>query len=131
VTKLFIALAIGVVLFAAQSSSAQTDTRIKFGKGQSSTIVNGVTGMDGASYVIRLKGGQKMILNLTPATGAGIKVEADRMYGHVVLATGKKGGNYIAYTDEPGDCTIFIGATKHRSIPFTLAVTVVKMKGDI
>src|SRR6266853_1557484 len=108
-SKLFITLAIGVLLTVVQNASAQTAARIKFAKGQSSTVVQGVTGENGVSYVIRVKGGQKIILNLTPATGAGIKVEADRTYGHVVLLTGKKGGNYSVDTDEPGDCTIFIG----------------------
>jgi|KBSSwiStaDraftv2_1062776.scaffolds.fasta_scaffold48463_2 hypothetical protein len=125
--KLFITLALAAGLLFVQNASAQAPVRIKPPKGVTPVVVNGVTGTEGATYVIKAKGGQNMTLNLTPASGAGIKVEADRSYGHVVLLKDKKGGTYKVGIEESGDCTIFIGATKRKSVPFTLSVRFTKL----
>jgi hypothetical protein len=106
---------------------AQTEQRIQFAKGQSSAVVKGTTGSYGASYVVRAKSGQKLILKLAPTSGVGIKVETDGRFGHMVLLREETGGTYEVGLEETGDYTIFIGSTGDKSVSFTLTVKITKM----
>ncbi|PWT88644.1 MAG: hypothetical protein C5B55_12770 [Blastocatellia bacterium] len=106
---------------------AQTPRRIQFAKGQSSAVVKGSTGTDGADFVVRAKSGQKLILKLAPTSGVGIKVESEGRYGHSVLLREEKGGIYEVGLEETGDYSIFIGSTGHKSVSFTLSIKITKM----
>jgi hypothetical protein len=116
-----------LVVSFAYSLSAQTPKRIQFAKGKSSAVVQGVTGTTGASYVIRAKSGEKLVLELKPSTKVGIKVETDGTYGHQVLLREENGGTYEVGLEENGDYTIFIGSTNNRSMSFTLTVKITKL----
>ena len=108
-------------------ATAQTAKRIQFAKGQSSAIVKGTTGGYGANLVVRAKSGQKLILNLAPTSGVGIKVESESTNGHVVLLREEKGGTYEIGLEESGDYSILIGATSEKPVSFTLTVKITKM----
>jgi len=108
-------------------ATAQTAKRIQFAKGQSSAVVKGTTGSYGANFVVRAKSGQKLILNLVPTSGVGIKVETEGTYGHMVLLREEKGGTYEIGLEETGDYSIFIGSTGDKSLSFTLSVKITKM----
>ena len=123
----FAAFIISILLFAAYTAPAQDAKRIQFAKGKSSATVSGLTGDYGTLYVIRARSGQKINLKLTPATGVGIKVEADGRDGQQVLLREASGGNYVVGLEESGDYTILVGSTNGRSIRFTLTVSITKM----
>jgi len=108
-------------------TNAQTLTRIQFAKGKSSAVVKGTTGNYGVRYVVRAKSGQKLVLNLSPTSKVGIKVETVSRYGEMVLLREKRGGTFVVGLEESGDYTIFIGSTNNKSVPFTLTVTIKKM----
>ena len=109
------------------SVNAQSPTRIQFGKGKNSAVLKGSTGEYGITYVIRARSGQKIVIDLSPATKVGIKVETDGRYGQSVLLREERGGHYEVGLEESGDYTIFIGSLNNRPTPFTLSVKVVKM----
>lgn len=106
---------------------AQAPKRIQFAKGKSSAVVKGLTGEYGTTYVIRARSGQKLIFDLAPARGVGIKVERDGQYGQMTLLREESGGHYEVGLEESGDCTIFVGSTSGKSVPFTLTVKTGKL----
>jgi len=108
-------------------ATAQSPQRIQFGKGQSSAVVKGTTGSSGANFVVRAKSGQKLILNLAPSSGVGIKVETDGTNGHVVLLQEEKGGTYEVGLEETADYSILIGSTSDKSVSFTLTIKITRM----
>ena len=108
-------------------ATAQNPQRIQFAKGQSSAVVKGTTGSSGANFVVRAKSGQKLILNLAPTSGVGIKVETDGTNGHMVLLHEEKGGTYEVGLEETGDYSIHIGSTSDKSVSFTLSVKITRM----
>lgn len=108
-------------------AKVQTPTRIQFAKGKSSATVKGNTGSYGVTYVVRAKSGQKLVLNLTPTSKVGIKVETNGTYGEMVLLREERGGTYEVGLEESGDYTIFIGSTNNKPVPFTLTVKITKM----
>lgn len=122
-------LSIVILLSGFQTVSAETkEQRIQFAKGKTSTVVKGVTGESGVYYTVRAKSGQKLVFELTPSANIGIKIEADRSYGHTVLLDEKKGGYYDEVgIDETGDCTIFVGSLDHKSTPFKLSIKIEKL----
>ena len=125
--KKIINSALILVLFAvmfAVASNAQMIKRIEFAKGKTSATVKGNTGSYGISYVIRAKSGQKLILNLSPISKLGIKVETEGAYGETVLLREEKGGTYEVGLEESGDYTIFIGSIDNKPVSFTLTVKI-------
>jgi hypothetical protein len=106
-------------------ANAQTVKRIQFAKGKSSATVRGITGSNGIYYNLRVKGGQKMALSLSPSAGVGIKVERDG--GAEVMLREERGGFYELYFEEGGEVSIFVGSTGARSVPFTLTVKITRM----
>ena len=123
--RIFITLAIAILLSAVQAGTAQT--RIQFAKGKSSATVKGSTGEYGVTYAIRAKSGQKIVLTLTPRSGVGIKVETEGTDGQQVLLREETGGTHTVYLEEGGDFTIFVGSISGKSLPFTLTVAITKM----
>ena len=123
--SLILMIAAGMIVTA--PLSAQTERRIQFPKGKSSTVVKGSTGTSGITYVLRARSGQKIVLDLTPASGVGIKVETNGRYGQMVLLREEGGGHYEVGLEETGDCTIFVGSTGGRSVPFVLKVGVTRL----
>ena len=121
-----LALMFGMLAFFSPApAAAQTVKRIQFAKGKSSATVRGITGSYGTYYNLRVKGGQKMALSLSPAKGVGIKVERDG--GAEVMLREERGGFYEVYFEEGGEISIFIGSTGARSIPFTLTVKITRI----
>lgn len=118
---------ITLVFIGGAESKAQTAKRIQFAKGKTSATVKGTTGAYGTTYVVRAKSGQKLVLNLTPASKVGIKVETEGRFGHTVLLREERGGSYEVGLEESGDYTIFIGSTEGKSVPFTLTVKITNM----
>ena len=117
-----------VTLFFANGfeASAQSAKRIQFAKGKSSATVKGMTGTYGTYYNLRVKGGQKMILNLSPAKGVGIRVE--RAGGMELLLRQEHGGIHEVYFEEGGEISILLGATNgSKSVPYTLTVKITRM----
>lgn len=108
-------------------ANAQTPIRIQFAKGKSSAVVKGTTGSYGVTYVVRARSGQKMVLNLTPTSKVGIKVETESADGEMVLLREEKGGTYEIGLEENGDYTIFIGSTDNKPVSFTLTVKITKL----
>ena len=102
--------------------TAQSERRIQFPKGKSSAVVKGSTGTSGVTYVLRARSGQKIVLDLTPANGVGVKVETNGRYGQMVLLREESGGHYEVGLEESGDYTIFVGSASGKSVPFTLKV---------
>jgi hypothetical protein len=113
--------------FLVQNVYGQDATRIQFAKGKTSAVVQGTTGSYGKTYVVRARGGQKIILTVTPRTGVGVKVETNGSYGEQVLLREERGGTYEVGLEESGDYTIFLGSTNGKSAAFTLTVKIVKM----
>jgi len=113
-------------IFTAQAS-AQAPKRIEFAKGKSSAVVKGTTGSYGTTYVLRARSGQKLVIDLSPASGVGVKVETVGTYGEMVLLREESGGRYEVGLEESGDVTIFVGSTSGKSVAFTLAVRITKM----
>ena len=107
--------------------NAQAQKRIEFVKGKSSAVVSGTTGRFGVYYLVNAKSGQKLVLDLSPASTVGIKVEFDGTYGEMVLLREEKGGHYEIGLEESGDYTIFIGPISHLPIRFVLTVKISKL----
>lgn len=105
-------------------TAAQSLKRIQFPKGKSSATVKGTTGSYGVTYVVRARSGQKLVLDLTPASGVGIKVETEAADGEMVLLREERGGTFEVELDDKGDYTIFIGSTASRPVSFTLSVRI-------
>jgi hypothetical protein len=120
-------LMIAVAMIVNAPLNAQGERRIQFPKGKSSTIVKGPTGTTGVTYVLRAQSGQKIVLDLTPANGIGVKVETNGRYGQMVLLREETGGHYEVGLEENGDYTIFVGSTNGRSVPFVLKVGVTRL----
>ncbi len=106
---------------------AQTPKRIQFAKGKNSVVVKGTTGGYGITYVLRAKSGQKLVLNLTPVSSVGIKVETIGTYGKMVLLREQSGGTYEVGLEESGDYTIFVGSLGRNPVSFTLTVKITKL----
>jgi len=109
------------------TASAQRPIRIQFAKGASSTAVKGSTGTTGTTYIIRARSGQKIIIDLTPTSRVGIKVEHDGRFGQEVMLREEKGGHYEIGLEESGDYTIFVGSTSGKPVNFNMTVRVTKM----
>ncbi|HVE58340.1 MAG TPA: hypothetical protein VNB22_16025 [Pyrinomonadaceae bacterium] len=105
-------------------AEAQTVKVLQFAKGRSSATVRGTTGSSGVYYNLRVKGGQKMTLNLSPSAKVGIRVDSSS--GDVLLRE-ERGGSYVLYFEEGQGITIFVGSTGGRSVPFTLTVAITRM----
>ena len=101
--------------------------RVESSSFKTSATVKGTTGNYGATYVVRAKSGQKLILNLAPAQKVGIRIETDGRFGQTVLLREQRGGSYEVGLEESGDYTIFIGSTEGKSNPFTLRVKITNM----
>jgi hypothetical protein len=119
-------LLVCVLLYGTQAK-AQAPKRIQFATGQSSTVIKGTTGHYGVTYIVRAKSGQKLVLNLTPTSHIGIKVETAKAGGEMVLLREEKGGIYEIGLEENGDYTIFIGSTHNKPVSFTLTVSIAKL----
>ena len=113
-----------LAFFGSADAAAQSVKNIQFAKGKSSATVRGTTGDYGVYYKLRVKGGQKMALNLSPKN-VGIKVE--RGGGAEVLLREERGGSYEVYFEEGGEISIFVGSTNGKSVPFTLGVKITRM----
>jgi hypothetical protein len=105
--------------------NAQTPKRIQFAKGKSSAVVTDTTGKYGAYYLIRAKSGQKIVLDLSPATKVGIKVEINGTYGEMVLLREERGGHFEVGLEESGDYTIC--SINNKPVTFTLTVAITKL----
>ena len=116
-----------IVLVFGGAVTGQTEKRITFAKGKSSAQVKGTTGMSGVYYAVRARGGQKIVLELSPATKVGVKVEGNGRFGHSVLLREESGGHFEVGLEESGDYTIFIGSLSGKSVAFTLTVGIQKM----
>lgn len=108
-------------------ANAQAPKRIHFAKGKSTAVVKGTTGGYGITYVLRAKSGQKLVLNLTPVSTVGIKVETVGTYGEMILLREQSGGTYEVGLEESGDYTIFIGSLGRNPVSFTLTVKITKL----
>lgn len=120
-------LMIAVGMIAASPLNAQSERRIQFPKGKSSTVVRGSTGSSGVTYVLRARSGQKIVLDISPAAGLGVKVETNGRYGQMVLLREERGGHYEVALEESGDYTIFVGSTSGRPVSFIMKVGVTKL----
>lgn len=120
-------LMVTVGMIAASPLNSQTERRIQFPKGKSSTVVRGSTGTSGVTYVLRARSGQKIVLDISPAAGLGVKVETDGRYGQMVLVREERGGHYEVGLEESGDYTIFVGSTSGRPVSFVMKVGVTKL----
>ena len=123
-TKFLSLIIIALIFICGIQAEAQTAIRIQFAKGKSSATIKGNTGSYGISYVVRAKSGQKLILNLSPISKVGIKVETEGAYGETVLLREEKGGTYEVGLEESGDYTIFIGSTDNKPVSFTLTIKI-------
>ena len=127
-TKLSLTLGLfAFICIAASVSSAQTARRIEFEKGRSSATVSSSTGAYGVAYVVRARSGQKIVIDLTPVSNVGVKVETDGTDGHQVLLREERGGHYEVGLEEGGDYTIFIGSKTGRPVSFKLTVKITKL----
>ena len=125
-------LAIGFLFVAAlmvlsENASAQAPKRIEFAKGKSSATVRGTTGQNGATYLVRARSGQMLVLTLSPGSSVGIKVETNGRFGHMVLLREERGGTYRIGLEEAGEYSIFVGTTSGKSAAFTLGVRITRM----
>ena len=120
-------LMIAVGMIAVSPLYSQTERRIQFPKGKSSTVVRGSTGSSGVTYVLRARSGQKIVIDLSPAAGLGIKVETTGRYGHMVMLREESGGHYEVGLEESGDYTIFVGSTSRRPVSFVMKVGVTRL----
>ena len=117
-----------LVIVQGVGATAQTPVKIQFAKGKSSATVKGRTGSSGTHYTLRAKGGQVLILDLSPRTKVGLKVEINGTDGYVNLLRKQKGGHYEIGLEEGGEYQIFVGSTDQKPVSFTLTVGVRKMK---
>ena len=118
---------IALIAICGAQAEAQTPKRIQFAKGRNSTVIKGTTGGHGITYVVRARSGQKLVLNLTPASTVGIKVETVGTYGEMVLLREQSGGSYEVGIEESGDYTIFVGSLGRNPVTFTLTVKITKL----
>ena len=109
------------------TASAQRPIRIQFAKGASSTAVKGSTGNTGTSYVLRARSGQKIVIDLSPTSRVGIKVERDGRFGHEVMLREEQGGHYEIGLEESGEYTIFVGSTSGKPVNFNMTIRITKM----
>ena len=116
-----------VTLFFANGfeANAQIGKRIQFAKGKSSATVKGTTEKYGSYYNLRVKGGQKLLLNLSPARGVGIRVE--RADGSELFLRREHGGIHEVYFEEGGEISILLGSINGKSVPYTLTVKITRM----
>lgn len=128
--KRIVRILIGLIALAilGGNAKAQTEKRIQFAKGKNSAVVKDTTGRFGVFYVIRAESGQKLVLDLSPASKAGIRVEFDGSYGEMVLLREEKGGHYEIGLEESGDYRIFVGSINNLPARFSLSVKVSKLK---
>lgn len=122
-----IVFSLAIIISTAIYSEAQTSKRIEFAKGKSSASIRGNTGNHGTTYVVRARSGQKIMLDLNPASKVGIKVETDGRYGQQVLLREERGGKFTVGLEETGDYTIFVGSLNGKTVAFTLIVAIGKM----
>ena len=108
-------------------ADAQTPKRIRFAKGRSSAVEKGNTEKYGTTFVFRALSGQKLIIDVSPVSGVGVKVETEGPSGHEVLLREESGGRYEVGLEHGGDYTIFIGSLNGRPTPFTLTVNIKKI----
>ena len=118
---------IGFVIICGVQAKAQIPKRIQFAKGKNSATIKGNTGSYGVAFVVRARSGQKLVLNLSPASKVGIKVETRGKYGEMVLLREERGGAFEVGLEESGDFTIFIGSTDNQPVSFTLTVKIAKL----
>jgi len=111
----------------APRASAQNPVRIQFAKGAASASVKGTTGNYGVAYVVRARSGQKIVVDLAPATKIGIKIETKGADGQMVLLREERGGHFEVGLEESGDYTIFIGSVSGKPVAFTLTVKITKL----
>ena len=123
ITALAVVFAIGFTF----EARAQKPIRIQFAKGKNTAVIKSTTLPHGTTYVLRARSGQKLVINLTPASVLGVKVETVGRYGEMVLLREEAGGKYEVGLEETGDYTIFVGPLGRNPVTFTLTVTVVKM----
>ena len=116
-----------VTLFFANGfeANAQIGKRIQFAKGKSSATVRGMTEKYGSYYNLRVKSGQKLLLNLSPARGVGIRVE--RADGSELFLRQEHGGIHEVYFEEGGEISILLGSINGKSVPYTLTVKITRM----
>lgn len=124
---IFLGLLVALTFISGTRAEAQTPKRIQFAKGKSSAVVKGTTGGYGVTYVVRAKSGQKLVLDLTPVSTIGIKVETVGRYGEMVLLREQSGGTYEVGIEESGDHTIFVGSLGRNPVSFTLTVKITKL----
>jgi pectate lyase len=124
---IFSLLLVTFALISGVEAKAQAPKRIQFAKGKASATVKGTTGTYGATYVVRAKSGQKLVLNLTPSQKVGIKVETAGRFGQTVLLREERGGIYEVGLEESGDYTIFIGSIDNKPVSFALTVKITNM----
>ena len=122
-----ILLALLITLVVIGAVQAQDSKRIQFARGKNSAVVKGSTGSTGATYVVKARSGQKLILNLTPTSKVGIKVETEGADGETVLLREERGGTFEVGLEEDGDYTIFVGSTENEPVSFTLTVKITNM----
>jgi hypothetical protein len=115
-----------LVIYGVQAK-AQALKRIQFAKGKNSAVIRGTTGSYGVAYVVKARSGQKLVLNLTPVSKVGVKVETEGADGKTILLREEKGGTYEVGLEENGDYTIFVGSTNNKSVSFTLTVKITKL----
>ncbi len=126
-TKSFALILITIVYIGGGRAIGQNVKRISFAKGKSSTAVKGMTGGYGVTYVLRVRSGQKLVLELTPASSLGIKVDTKGRFGEMVLLREEGGGRYEVAIEETGDHTIFVGALGRNPVSFILTVKINKL----
>lgn len=115
--KITAVLAIGLILFAANISFAQTAKRIEFANGASSATVKGAGNQ---SYALRVGAGQKIKLRLvsTDNTATFDCLDAEGSD----LSEGSDGRTLEMTAGTAGDYSIHVQAAK--GAPFTLTVVV-------
>lgn len=122
--KKFVFITLIITAVFATAAFGQNEKRIEFAKGKSSATVKGSSGQHGVYYVVRAKQGQMLILDVSPASKVGVKVETNGRDGHSVLLREERGGHFEVGLEEAGDYTIFIGSISGKSVPFTLMVRI-------
>lgn len=123
-------IAIAAVVLAigfSNEASGQQPIRIRFTKGASRAEIKATTGPFGTSYVVRARAGQKLIVDVTPVSAVGVKVETVGRYGEMVLLRELRGGRYEIGLEETGDYTIFIGPLGRNPVTYTLKVQIGKL----
>ena len=68
-----------------------------------------------------------LVLDVSPTSKVGVKVESNGRFGHQVLLREEKGGHFEVGLEEAGDYTIFIGSLNGKPVPFTLTVGIRKL----